>query len=109
MLENYVNVLKFYEENDQENTNAMIKQASEGMFAYIYLENSDHDNHGSIIHNLNSQKSLGNYQYPLTIVKTNNIFINNKFDINKNKKKYKKQPKVNKKKEDKYYKNSIPF
>ena len=65
------------------------------MFDYLYLENSNHDKHGPIIQNMNSQKSLGNDQYPRTIVEANNVLSNHKFDINKNKKQYNNQPKAN--------------
>jgi hypothetical protein len=38
-----------------------------------------------ILNNLNSQKSLGNDQFPRTIVETNNVLSNHKFDaIKKN-------------------------
>ncbi len=65
------------------------------MFAFLYLENSDQDKYGSIIKNLNSQKSLGNDQYPKTVVEANNVLSNHKFDINKARKPEKHHPKVN--------------
>jgi hypothetical protein len=72
-----------YDAIDFDKTNMMIQQASERMFAFLYLENLDQDKYGSILQNLNSQKSLGNDQYLRTIVKTNNVLSNHKFDINK--------------------------
>ena len=60
----------------------MVKQALESLFDYFYLDNSYHDKYGSIIQSLNSQKSLGNNQYPITSVETNKVLSNHKFDIN---------------------------
>jgi hypothetical protein len=65
------------------------------------MENSDQDKYGSIISNLNSQKSLGNDQYPRTIVETNNVLSNHKFDITKGKKPDQKHHNKSKPKEDK--------
>ena len=85
-MEKYVRTMENYDENDTDKTSKMIAKASEGLFTFMYLENSDQDKYGSIISNLNSQKSLGNDQYPRTIVETNNVLSNHKFDINKGKK-----------------------
>jgi hypothetical protein len=57
-----------YDENDAEKTSMMIAKASEGLYVFMCLENADQDKYGSILNNLNSQKSLGNDQYPRTIV-----------------------------------------
>jgi hypothetical protein len=66
----------------------------------LYLENSDQDKHGSILSNLNSQKSLGNDQYPRSIVETNNVLSNHKFDATKVKKPDHKHHNKSKPKED---------
>jgi hypothetical protein len=89
-------------------TNMMIAKASEGLFAFMYLENADQDKYGSILNNLNSQKSLGNDQYPRTIIETNNILSNHKFDINKGKKQEPKHHNKNKPKEDKDDEEATP-
>ena len=81
-----------YDENNPIKKNTMAKQASESLFTYIYLDNSYHDNYGSIIQSLNYQKSLGNYQYPKILLS------NNEFDINKHKKHNYKHQKANKNK-----------
>jgi hypothetical protein len=86
ILEKYVRTMESYDENEVDKTNKMIAKASEGLYAFLYLENSDQDKYGSIISNLNLQKSLGNDQYPRTIVETNNVLSNHKFDITKVKK-----------------------
>jgi hypothetical protein len=87
--------------NDAEKTSMMIAKASEGLFAFMYLENADQDKYGSILNNLNSQKSLGDDQYPRTIVETNNVLSNHKFDINNRKKQEQKHHNKSKPKEDK--------
>ena len=85
----------------QARTESLIKQASEGLFAFLYLENSDQRKYGTIIENLNSQKSLGNDQYPRTIVETNNVLSNHRFDVIKTNKQDKNNPKNNRNKDDK--------
>jgi hypothetical protein len=80
------------------------EKASEGLFAFLYLENSDQQKYGTILNNLSSQKSLKNDQYPKTIVETNNVLSNHKLDIRQQKQKGKdgkeKHPnKINKEKE----------
>ena len=66
--------------------NTTVKQYLESMFAYLYLDNLYHDKYRSIIYSLNSHKSLGNDQCPITIANTNNVLINHKFGTNKNNK-----------------------
>jgi hypothetical protein len=101
ILETYVRAMENYDGNDVEKTSKMIKKASEGLYAFLYLENSDQDKYGSIISNLHSQKSLGNDQYPRSIVETNNVLSNHKFDITKVKKPDQKHQNKSKPKEEK--------
>jgi hypothetical protein len=101
ILEKYVRTMENYDENDVDKTNKMISKASEGLYAFLYLENLDQDKCGLIIGNLKSQKSLGNDQYPRTIVETNNVLSNHKFDITKTKKSDQKHHNKSKPKEDK--------
>jgi hypothetical protein len=108
ILARYVKTMAFYNGNDYHKTNMMIKSASEQMFVFLYVENSDQEKYGSIIKNLDSQKLLGNDQYPRTIVKTNNVLSNHKFDINKVRKE-KHLYKANKHKEDKDDEESNPL
>ena len=60
ILAKYVQTMDKYDANDPDKTESLIKKASEGLFAFLYLENSDQGKYGTIIQNLNSQKSLGN-------------------------------------------------
>jgi hypothetical protein len=55
--------------------------------AFIYLENADLKKYGSVLTNLNSQKSLGNDQYPKTLIETNNVLGSHRFDANETHKK----------------------
>jgi hypothetical protein len=50
--------------------------------AFIYLANSDRKQYGFVLTNLNSQKSLGNDQYPKTLIKLNNVLGSHRFDEN---------------------------
>jgi hypothetical protein len=101
ILGKYVRTMENYDENDKEISHKLTAKASEGLYAFLYLENSDQDKHGSIIINLNSQKSLGNDQYPRTIVETNNVLSNHTFDATKVKKPDQKHHNKSKPKEDK--------
>jgi hypothetical protein len=101
VLEKYVRTMENYDGNNVEKTHNMIAKASEGLFAFLYIENSDQDKYGSIISHLNSQKSLGNDQYPRTIVETNNVLSNHKFDMVKFKKPDQKHQNKSKPKEEK--------
>ena len=87
----------------------MVKQSLESLIEYLYLDSSDHDKYGLIIHNLNSQKSLGNYQHPRTIVETINMSSNHKSNINKRKKQDHKHPKSKNNKEYKEDKVTNPL
>jgi hypothetical protein len=84
-LEKYVRTMTGYDKTNNPKTDELIKHASETLFAYLYLENADQDKYGTILNNLNSQKSLGNDQFPRTIVETNNVLSNHKFDVIKKK------------------------
>ena len=44
------------------------------------MGNTDQGKYGSLLKNLNSQKSLGNDQYPKTITEANNVLSNHRFD-----------------------------
>ena len=78
----------------------MVKQASVILFAYLYIDNLDHNKYGLIIQHFFSHKSLRNDQYLRKIVETNNMWSNHKFDKKREKKKDHKHPKANKNNED---------
>ena len=94
ILVKYVKTMKGYDVADAPKADKMIKQAHEALLAFLYLENSDQEKYGQIIQNLNSQKSLGNDQYPKSITETNNVLSNHKFDSTRVKKEkhYQKAP-----------------
>ena len=49
IIDNYINTMERYDENDPIKTNTMAKQSSGSFLAYLYLENSGHEKNGSII------------------------------------------------------------
>ena len=53
MIEKYVKNMYGYNKNKSSKTGTMVKQSSEIMFTYIYLENSDHEKYVSIMQSLN--------------------------------------------------------
>jgi hypothetical protein len=60
VLKKFVETFPGYATGDQSAKNKLIHQANEQLMAFIYLENSDRRKYGSVLENLNSQKSLGN-------------------------------------------------
>eukprot|EP00957_Ditylum_brightwellii_P103965 7921445-Ditylum_brightwellii.AAC.1 len=65
-----------YDANNKDSAVLCLRKASEQLFAYIYLENSDQSKYGMILKGLNKQKSFVNDQYPKTITETNNVLSN---------------------------------
>ena len=62
ILQKYIKSMPSYVPNDTTIVNGLIEQANEQFMAFIYLENADIKKYGSVLTNLNSQKSLGNDQ-----------------------------------------------
>jgi hypothetical protein len=96
ILSKYVRTMPNYDENNMDVVTKLIANASEQLFAFLYLENSDQDKYGSLLKGLNSQKSLGHDQYPRTLNESNNIFSNHRFDVAKTKSNQQNQDRKNK-------------
>jgi hypothetical protein len=109
ILEKYVRTMTGYDDQTiGSRTSDLIKQASESMFAYLYLENADQDKYGTTLNNLNSQKSLGNDQFSRPIVESNNVLSNHRFNIPK-KKEHPHHPRANPNKSKEKDKESTPL
>ena len=91
--------------DDESEIEGYTKKASEQLFAFLYLENASQDKYGSILRSLNSQKSLGNYQYPRTITEANNVLSNHNFDTTRLQKHQKPNRQQNKQQDDGESKN----
>ena len=57
------------------------KKAYEELMAHVYLESADKSKYGSLVAGLHSQFSLGNNQFPKTLVETSNVLSNHKHDL----------------------------
>jgi hypothetical protein len=79
-LTKFVTTMAGYVSNDVQIIEQLSKVAEEQFFSYIYMENADQGKYESILSGLINQKSLGNDQYPRTIVETTQVFSNHKFD-----------------------------
>ncbi len=77
MLRKYVESMHGYIANDGDIVNKLIHKASEQLMAFIYIENADTRKYGSVLTNLNSQKSLGNDQYPKTLTEAYKLMPHN--------------------------------
>ena len=79
-ISKFIKSMQGYDPNDVDIVEEMTKKAHEQLFSYVYLENADPKKYGSIMKNLNSQKSLGNDQYPKTLIEATNVLSNHRFD-----------------------------
>jgi hypothetical protein len=84
ILQKFVESRPSYDSTNDAIIQTLVQQASEQFMAFIYLENSDRKKYGSVLNNLNSQKSLGNDQYPKTPIESNNVLGSHRFDEHKN-------------------------
>ena len=53
----------------------MTRQVSDGFLAYLYLEQADKGKYGSILQGLTTQLSLGNDQFPKTMIEAQYLAI----------------------------------
>ena len=79
-LTNLVEDMDEYDIKNPSKVQELYKQAHEQLLTYICLENSDPEKYGSILRNLNAQKSLGNDQFPKTRINLNNVLSEHRFD-----------------------------
>jgi hypothetical protein len=78
VLTKHVNMkIESGEETDQEK---MQRQAYQQLLAYMYMRNADRNKYGILFNGLSSQFSLGQDQYPKTILDANNVLSNHQFD-----------------------------
>ena len=59
------------------------KKAANILYAYIYIENADHEKYGSVLNTLNQQKSFGNDQFPKTIIEASEVLSDHNYEKNK--------------------------
>ena len=72
ILKKYVTNVPGFSSMDQETQNNIVMQANSRLSSIIYLENADVKKYGSIMTGLNTQRTLGNNQYPTTITEASN-------------------------------------
>jgi hypothetical protein len=80
VLTKFVQMMPAYVAADSDKVSACVQEASEQLFAFLYMENADQDKYGSLLQGLSSQKSLGHDQYPKTLSEANSVLSNHKFD-----------------------------
>ena len=61
-------------------TDKLIEKTYRRFSAYLYLNNAKQDKYGSLLSTLNTQKTLGNEQYPATVGDANNVLSNHRPD-----------------------------
>jgi hypothetical protein len=65
---------------DYDKFNKNSEKAFQQLLAFTYLENADKAKYGTILSGLQTQQSLGNNQYPMTIIEANNVLSEHKHD-----------------------------
>ena len=80
ILKKYVTNVPGFSSMDQDTQNNIVMQANSRLLSIIYLENVDLKKYGSIMTRLNTQRTLGNNQYPTTITEASNVLSNHRFD-----------------------------
>eukprot|EP00957_Ditylum_brightwellii_P159420 12135356-Ditylum_brightwellii.AAC.1 len=66
--------------NTNTNKEQSLQKAPEHLLVFMYLKNADQAKYGSVLMNLNQQKSLGNNQYTKTVTESTNVLSNHRFD-----------------------------
>ena len=79
----HVKTMDGYDETSPDKTMDLAKQASEQFFTYICVENADQKKCGTVLKNLNSQKSLGSDQHPKKLIEATNMLSNHCYDSSK--------------------------
>jgi hypothetical protein len=77
--------MDIFDESNQSNIEKCQDKAFYQFLVYTYLENSDRTQYGSLLTGLQTQQSLKNNQYPLTLTAANTVLSNhkhNKFNNN---------------------------
>jgi hypothetical protein len=66
--------------SDDKSVKICEEKTFESFLAFLYLEDSDRTNYGSLLTGLNTQQSLGNNQYPKSVTEANNVLSNHKLE-----------------------------
>ena len=85
VLSKFMLTMEEYEGSDDEQDAAhaadLANKAWEQFSTYIHLENADPSKYGTLLTNLKQQKSLGNDQYPKTLIESTHVLSNHRFDF----------------------------
>jgi hypothetical protein len=83
ILTRFVENMGGYNATDQDIVNKCQEDAFTQFMAYTYISNSDFTKYGSLVKSLNSQHSLGNNQFPVTVTAATNALSNHPMDNRK--------------------------
>jgi hypothetical protein len=105
--------IQFKMENGEETDESKLQlQAYEQLFSYMYIRQSDRKKYGTLVDGLSTQFSLGQDQYPKTILDASNVLSNHPFDAtyieNKKKTRDKEQTMSNHSNQDNINQEEIP-
>jgi hypothetical protein len=96
IIKKIIESLPEYNASDKKSVKICEEKALGSFLAFLYLENADRTNNGSLLTGLNTQQSLGNNQYPKSVTEANNVLSNHKLD---NSAKFKKENEYTKSKQ----------
>jgi hypothetical protein len=80
ILTKYVNAMDEYDSAFPDIIEKCQEKAFNQLLAYTYLDNCDKTKYGTLLTGLQTQQSLKNNQYPLTLTEANNVLSNHRFD-----------------------------
>jgi hypothetical protein len=81
-LPKYMAQMKEYDSTDPDKIKMCKIRAYNQLMGYMYMENADKVKYGTLLSCLQTQISLGNNQYPKTLLEANNVLSNFKADNN---------------------------
>ena len=69
-----------YNKGDKDKVKVCLEKAYQQWLMFVYITNTDHAKYGTLLSTLSSQYSLGQDQYPKTLVNATNVLSNHHFD-----------------------------
>jgi hypothetical protein len=80
ILTKYIKTMSDYDAKDPKKIELCTKKSFSQFLAFTYLDNADKTKYGSLLSTLQTQQSLKNNQYPLTITDANNVLSGHRLD-----------------------------
>jgi Reverse transcriptase (RNA-dependent DNA polymerase) len=80
-LTKFMKKMDEYDSTDPTKIEKCRTKAYQQFLAFLYIDNIDRAKYGSLLNGLQTQISLGNNQYPVSITEANNVLSSHRFDM----------------------------